>query len=95
MHDWRDASSWVTLQEGCAVPKWFQQEQEPCQPMGHPTSRRQMPAVEDVLLHGGADGLSPDLQIPENRSKSLQSFPFYTYDSQAFASYISIAFPQS
>lgn len=52
-------------------------------------------AITSVLHGEGADGLLPDLQIPENRSKSLQSFPFYTYDSQAFTSYISFAFPQS
>jgi len=60
--------------------------------MGYPTSRRQKPPVKAVLHHRGADGLLPDLQIPENRGKSLQSFPFYIYDSQAFASYSSFAF---
>lgn len=33
-------------------------------------------AVTSVLHHGGADGLLSDLQIPENRSKSLQVLPF-------------------
>lgn len=52
-------------------------------------------AIASVLHRGGAEGLLLDLQIPEDRSKSIQSFPFYTYDSQAFSSYISFAFPQS
>lgn len=52
-------------------------------------------AITSVQRFEGADGLLPDLKIPENRVKTLQSFPFHTYDSHAFASYVSFAFPPS
>lgn len=52
-------------------------------------------AITSAQHFGGADGLLPDLKIPENRVKTLQSFPFHTYDSHAFASYVSFAFPPS
>lgn len=50
---------------------------------------------QTVLHPKGTDGLLPAFQIPEKRNKSLQPFPFYPNDSQAFASYISFAFAQS
>lgn len=51
-------------------------------------------AITSLWHRGGADGLLPDLKIPENRVTTLQCFTQID-DSHAFASYMSFAFSPS